>query len=108
MTMPQWCSPPEHFVLGDDEVHIWRAMLDLPPAQVLALEQTLAANERVRAELFRFQKDRTRFIVARGRLRAILGHYLVRNPDGLHFRYNQYGKPTLAEETGSDTICFNV
>jgi 4'-phosphopantetheinyl transferase len=103
-----WHSPPEHLVLGCDEVHVWRAMLDIPIAHVQTLEQTLAADERTRAERFHFPKDRTHFIVARGLLRAILGHYLARDPHTLRFCSSQYGKPVLIWESGSNGLCFNV
>jgi 4'-phosphopantetheinyl transferase len=103
-----WCAPPEFLVLGYDEVHVWRAMLDPPVSYVQMLEQTLAADERTRAEQFHFPKDRTHFIVARGLLRAILGRYLDRNPRTLRFCYNQFGKPTLARQSGSDGVFFNV
>src|SRR5579864_7065790 len=110
MTTPifQWCLPPERLVLGDEEVHVWRAILDLPTSQVQMLERVLAADERIRAEQFHFQKDRIHFIVARGRLRTILGRYLMREPHGLRFHYSHYGKPMLVEEVDSDTMCFNV
>ncbi len=74
----EWNHPPEFLILDDDEVHLWRATLDLPPSDVQALEQILAADERARANKFHFQKHRTHFVVARGVLRAILGRYLSR------------------------------
>ncbi|TMB89346.1 MAG: 4'-phosphopantetheinyl transferase, partial [Chloroflexi bacterium] len=58
----EWNSPLEPLILGCDEVHVWRATLDLPPSDVQALEQILAADERSRANKFHFQKDRTHFV----------------------------------------------
>ena len=88
---------------------MWRAMLDPSLSRVATLEQTLAADERTRAGQFHFQKDRTRFIVARGLLRAILGRYLGRDPRALRFCSNPYGKPSLAPESGGDApLSFNV
>ena len=104
----EWNHPPEFLILDYGEVHVWRATLDLPISRVQALEQSLAADERTRANKFHFPKDRTHFIVARGALRAILGRYLSRDPRTLRFCYNQYGKPTLAGEAGSDSLFFNV
>src|SRR5437763_15914742 len=104
----QWNSPPAPHILDYDEVHIWRATLDLPVSRVQALEQILAADERTRANKFHFPKDRTHFIVARGALRSILGRYLSSDPHTLRFCYNQYGKPTLAREESSDSLFFNV
>lgn len=104
----EWNSPPESLILEDDEVHVWRATLDLPPTDVQALEQILAPDERIRANKFHFLKDRNHFIVARGVLRAILGRYLSRDPRMLQFCYSQYGKPALTTEACSGPLYFNV
>lgn len=45
-SLPLWSSPPEILELGCNEVHVWRAALDLPISHVRSLEQTLAADER--------------------------------------------------------------
>ena len=95
-------------MLDNNEVHVWRASLDLTASHVQILQQTLAPDERARAERFYFQKDRAHFIVARGLLRVILGRYLDRPPDQLRFCYNSNGKPALAKEFNRDTLCFNL
>src|SRR5438270_4059129 len=104
----EWNHPPEFLILDHDEVHVWRATLDLPPSDVQALEQILAADERSRANKFHFHKDRTHFVVARGVLRAILGRYPSRDPRTLHFCYSQYGKPSIVSEGCSEPLSFNV
>src|SRR5436189_6033299 len=76
----EWNHPPAFLILDHDEVHVWRATLDLPPSDVQALEQILAADERARDNKFHFKKDRTHFVVASGIIRAILGRYLLRVP----------------------------
>ena len=86
-------------------MHIWRAFLDRPEADVAALHRLLSPDEIERAGKFRFQKDRDHFITARGTLRNILGNYLKTAPDRILFNYNDYGKPALSGEAG---ICFNV
>ena len=106
---PVWRRAPAMLLLGNDEVHVWRATLDLPIARVVSLEQTLAADERTRAGRFHYERDRRHFIVARGFLRMILGRYLGRDPRALRFGSNPYGKPSLAAESGGDaTLSFNV
>src|SRR5205085_8136741 len=99
--LSSWDAPPESLRIDSDEVHVWRAVLDLPPSHLHVLEQTLAEDERARAQQFRFPKDRAHFVAARGILRAILGRYLFREPRALSFSYSQYGKPALVEEAGS-------
>ncbi|MBA2285723.1 MAG: 4'-phosphopantetheinyl transferase superfamily protein [Ktedonobacteraceae bacterium] len=114
-----WQTPPASFDLGDDEVHVWRAVLDVPEERAWDLEHTLAADERERAARFRFPEHRRHFIVARGILRAILGRYLGQEPETLQFCYNEYGKPAMLGHTGrrraaplhenlGDALCFNV
>ena len=106
--VPPWRAPPETLVLGCDEVHVWRATLDQTPSQIQSFRHNLAADEQARAERFHFERDREHFIVARGVLRAILGRYLNRAPEGLSFCYGSHGKPALAGESGGDAIRFNV
>ena len=95
-------------MLAEGEAHVWRALLDLPQPQIQAIEQILADDERARAQRFRFARDRTHFIAARGLLRTILGRYLLQEPQTLSFSYNAYGKPSLAEISESDGLSFNL
>ena len=94
--------------LPRDEVHLWRAWLDQPVAQVEQLAQTLAAEEQLRAERFHFERDRQHFIVGRGLLRTILGRYLELEPRQLHFIYGAHGKPALPETLNPGQIYFNL
>lgn len=103
-----WLPPSADLALSSDDVHVWRASLDLPASCVQSLQHTLAADELSRAERFYFHKDRKHFIVARGLLRAILSRYLDMEPGQLRFCYSDYGKPSLATMPGQDTLSFNV
>lgn len=103
-----WSLPPEALFLGKEEVHVWRANLNLQTPCVHSLIQILSADERARAERFHFQKDRDRFIVARGLLRSILGRYLDMEPVHVKLEYGTYGKPALAGEPGGQGIRFNL
>ncbi len=96
------------FLLGNDEVHVWRAALDVPTTQVQAYARLLASDERARAAKFRFERDRSHFVVARGILRSLLSRYLHTEAHSLRFTYNQFGKPALAVEAGSHSLFFNV
>ena len=105
---PPWFPPPEHLSLGSGAVHVWRASLDLSPSQIERFRGTLDDDERSRADRFYFSRDRERFIVARGVLRALLGRYLNRAPESLSFSYSTHGKPALVSESGADAIRFNL
>lgn len=103
-----WLSPPKHLSLGSKTVHVWRANLDQNPSQIALFQNSLDDDERSRADRFYFSRDRERFIVARGILRAILGRYSNRAPNSLSFRYSNHGKPVLVSESDLDAIRFNL
>ena len=105
---PSRSSPANALAIGRDEVHVWQATLDRTPSELQSLFDSLAADERARAGRFHFDRDRVRFVVARGVLRAILGRYMNRAPVSLSFRYGSHGKPALAGEADGDAICFNL
>ncbi len=108
MPSSSWDSPPKMLLLSHNAVHVWRASLHVSTPELRAFEDTLAVDERARAERFYFQKHREHFIAGRGLLRNILSRYLDREPDRLRFCYNAYGKPSLTEETGAEGLCFNL
>lgn len=93
--------------LGSREVHVWRvdARVASDAGRLFAL---LAPDEVERARRFRFEKDRTRFAVARGLLRTMLGRYLRAEPSRLRFSHNDYGKPALADAGDESPLRFNV
>jgi 4'-phosphopantetheinyl transferase len=75
-------------------LHLWHASLDRPAA---GHEGLLSADELERAERFHFARDRRRFVVGRGILRALLGAYLDTAPEAVQLRYGASGKPALAD-----------
>jgi 4'-phosphopantetheinyl transferase len=98
-------SPPPNLAASKDEVHIWRVALN--ESLVAELRPTLAPDECARADRFHFERDRNRFVVARGSLRRILGAYLKQDPAQLSFSYSKYGKPAL-EGAIPDLLSFNL
>jgi len=91
-----WADPPEALSLPPDRVDLWKLPLTESEAALHRLERTLAPDERARAERFRFDRDRRRFIVAHGRLRMILARYLGVDPQALVFSNGPRGKPFFA------------
>lgn len=104
---PAWETPPEFVKAWRDEVHVWRACLDVQSSHVQRLALMLSADERERAERFRFQRHRDHFVAARVFLRILIGQYLQKEPDQIQFSYNPYGKPYLAQE-GNHAPSFNL
>jgi 4'-phosphopantetheinyl transferase len=68
----------------------------------------LSHDEQARANRFYLERDRRRFIVARGALRTILGRYLGVEPGQLRFRYESHGKPFLSDDLGAGELRFNL
>src|SRR5436853_7433400 len=60
------------------------------------LARFLSADERERAGRFAFERDRRRYIVARARLRHLLGERLGVAPESLRLVYQLYCNPALA------------
>lgn len=103
-----WSPAPKDLMVADNEVHVWRAGLELSSSQVQRLRCILTDDELDRANRFSFEIDRQRFIAARGTLRSILSRYITIYPGHLRFYYNQYGKPFLAPEFNSTLLNFNL
>jgi len=78
-----------------DELHLWWGWLDQASDTVAALHTVLASDEAARAQRFRFDRDRNRYIVGRGLLRTLLGRYAGREPAELRFDYGAFDKPAL-------------
>jgi 4'-phosphopantetheinyl transferase len=80
-------------------VDIWTIPLD-PPRPIV-----LSPDEQIRANRFRFERDRLHWSHARSALRSILALYASRPPEELDFTCGEHGKPSLASGTG---IEFNI
>lgn len=91
-----------------DGIHIWYYPLDRGRVETEAYAGLLDAAERARAERFRFVVHRRRFVVGRGTLRRILGHYAGCDPRQLRFAHGDHGKPYLAGPDGVDCLRFSV
>ncbi len=103
-----WRPGPSAPSLADDSVHIWSVPLVFPDDHVADLAALLSVDERERAQRFRFDRHRRRFIAARSSLRLILGRYTGDDPRRLIFGLGPYGKPFLAENTNAPGLEFNV
>lgn len=90
------------------QVHLWSATLDISTVEAKDLEHLLSEDEVVRAARYRFERDRRRFIAARGLLRRLLASYSGTGPRSLAFSYNRYGKPAILPSSESDVLCFNL
>lgn len=108
VTHQGWPVPSEDRPTLGADVHVWLAELEQPERTLQRLTHLLASDELLRAQRFRFERDRRHFIVARGVLRAMLGLYLKMPPAQVQFTYGPRGKPALAAVCGHDRFRFNV
>jgi 4'-phosphopantetheinyl transferase len=84
--------------VGLSTVDIWYVDLEVSPARLAELSQYLDDEEHARAARFHFDRDRSRFVAARGTLRAILARYLDTTPRLVCFHYGAQGKPLVRNE----------
>jgi 4'-phosphopantetheinyl transferase len=94
-----WSRPGHTLTLPENEVHVWRTWLDVDAQECARLSSYLSEDEFLRANRFVFPRDRSHFMVARGRLRELLAMYLQCSPEGLQFRTGLYGKLSLPNRT---------
>lgn len=88
-------------------IDVWRIGLARPESEVTALLELLAPAERTRANMFRAQSDRRRFIVARATVRMVLAEYAALEPRHVKFIVQPGGKPALGGDPNG-AVHFNV
>jgi 4'-phosphopantetheinyl transferase len=104
----QWSPGPALPVIDGRSVHVWRIPLVLPAGLPAGFAGCLSADELARAQRFRFDVHRERFIAAHACLRDILGRYLRLAPEAVRFQISQYGKPFLEDEQVGLGLTFNL
>src|SRR5262245_651264 len=100
-----WLPPPDSLSLEVGQVHVWRICLEQEDELLDRFRLTLAPEELDRAGRFRFERLQRHFFAGRGFLRYVLAQYLSAQPQELRFTYNDYGKPSLADE---QSLQFNM
>ena len=93
----------DHFI-SEKEVHVWQASLNC----VSGFYHYLSTEEKLKAERFRIQRDKQRYIISHGILRYILGMYIGCEPSFLKFERREYGKPWLTSQNLEISITFNM
>ena len=74
---------------------LWLLRLDVPAESIPGYRDVLSADERVRADRFRFERDRRRFVVCRALLRHLVGAAAGVACERVAFTYGPFGKPQL-------------
>jgi 4'-phosphopantetheinyl transferase len=91
--------------LAAGEVHVWSLPLDISQCSLASVAEFLSPDERKRADRFRFEGPRIRFLAGRALLRVILGRYCNLPPERLRFHYGPNGKPELTPVEGARRKC---
>lgn len=103
-----WQISSQFLTLNNQEIHIFRANLDLPLAKIQTLKQYLSSDEIKRSDRFKFDIHRNRYIASRGMLRIILTKYLNIAPDQIEFEYSIKGKPRVILAQNQEELEFNM
>lgn len=82
--------------------------LDVGPEAVRASAALLSDEERQRADRFVLERDRRRFVVARGDLRRLLAARTNMPPESVELKYGVRGKPALTGRSARSDLRFNV
>ena len=103
-----WKNPEQPPILDNNQIHVWRANLDVPDAEIVRLASLLSPDEVARGNKFRFPQLKARFTAARGILRQLLANYLSISPCEIQFDYGDRGKPRLSSSQHPSTLQFNI
>ena len=90
------------------DVQVWHYGLDVDADRQAQLARVLNEQERHRAERFRFEEHRRRFIVRRGVLRLILAHYTGMAPEAICFTSDATGKPGIDSPAAVHALKFSA
>lgn len=106
--MSFWPLPPAVLPSVEQSVHVWAIKLDDHSIDLAQARELISADERERAERFRFERDRRRYLIAHVALHGILGRYLPAALRSLSFAYGPSGKPRLAPNLEPAGLQFNL
>lgn len=90
------------------DIKLWS--IDISPAKHRSeeLRSLLSDDELKRAEKFRFDKHRDRWIASRAMLRSILSVMTQQPPELVAFEYDEHAKPYLPRSSNHERIHFNL
>lgn len=94
--------------LTSDALHVWRILLRQSEDVVHTLQEYLSMDEARRADRYRRERDRTRYVVAHGSLRELLADYTSQTPRNISFGHTATGKPFLIDDQGERRLRFNL
>ena len=81
--------------ISENEIHIYHTSLEISAEQLTDFAKILSGDEIERADKFKFEKHKRRYIAARSFLRNILSQYIHIPADKIIFAYTDKGKPYI-------------
>lgn len=87
--------------------HVWLLPCNRSRDTLGELYRFLNVEERARTNRYHFERDRERFVAARGAVRLVLAGYLRCDPADVSFDFAEHGKPLLAARHAT-SIQFNT
>jgi 4'-phosphopantetheinyl transferase len=94
--------------LTPEILHVWCVRLTQSDDVVRTLKKHLSPDEVLRADRYRRERDRIRYIIAHGALREMLADYTGQSPHDVSFGYTAAGKPFLIDDRGERPLRFNL
>jgi 4'-phosphopantetheinyl transferase len=87
---------------------VWAIRLDDDSVDLGRARELISVDERERAERFKFERDRRRYLIAHAALHGILHRYLPISSEPLSFDYGSNGKPKLSPALSPAGVQFNL
>ncbi|MGH8475863.1 MAG: 4'-phosphopantetheinyl transferase family protein [Methylococcales bacterium] len=107
MDGPKRCDRGD-FELSAGLIHVWDGIAAIEAPQFPDFYALLDPSERQRADRFRFEQHRIRFVICRGWLRLLLSAYTGQAPAAIELIANEHGKPRLIDHPPNRGLVFNV
>jgi 4'-phosphopantetheinyl transferase len=107
-TPANWPEGPASPTLLPGEIHVWQASISGGTEARERLAPHLSTAELERESRFRFDRDATRYAIARGLLRVLLARYCEAPPAELQILESSHGRPGLAAGTAPPGFDFNL
>jgi 4'-phosphopantetheinyl transferase len=103
-----WPQPPDTINVAPDRLDVWAVPLDGRLAAIGNQSAILSAAELERADQFRLEEPRRRFILTRCALRELLGRYCGMPASDVAIEIDRQGKPRIGRQCGAEDVRFNV
>jgi 4'-phosphopantetheinyl transferase len=103
-----WPQPAGPTELSADTLDVWAVLLGAEHNRLSELASQLTSDEQQRADEFRLDEPRRRYVVTRAALRELLVKYLGGPASKKALEMDRHGKPRVAGQRAGSDVRFNV